>query len=184
VSSFRLGLTIVAVVAAFLATCVYVLLLRLRRRTGFTIADEAARIVASDTGARAPIMVRDSALGVRGTPDYVVEINFDGQPRLAPVEVKPTRQSKRLYDSDRVQLGAYLLGLRSTAGTRAAPFGFVRYATETFQVSLTSQLESDVRSIVEAIRAARLAAAVHRNHRSAARCASCAVRIHCDESLV
>lgn len=181
-SSVRLVLALVAVLAALLAVAIVVFAARARRRTGFEFAGPGeGGIVASDTGVCAPILLRDPVLGIRGKPDYILE---DRERRLLPVEVKPTRRSARLYDSDRVQLGAYLIALRGAVGNRAAPFGFVRYASRTFDVALTSKLERAVRGIVEAIRVGRRMPSITRNHNSAARCAQCAVRAHCDESLV
>jgi CRISPR/Cas system-associated exonuclease Cas4 (RecB family) len=164
-----------------LAIAILIFSARARRRTGFTIAGPGGGgIVASDTGVLAPMLLRDPVLGIRGVPDYILE-NHDR--RLHPVEVKPTRRSSRLYDSDRVQVGAYLIALRSVTGSHAAPFGYVRYASRTFQVDLTSELEHQVRRIVEAIRVGRSLQKMKRDHGSAARCAACAMRVHCDESL-
>lgn len=180
-SSIRLVLALVAVLAALLAIAVVVFAARARRRTGFVVAGPGeGAIVASDTGAVAPILFRDPVLGIRGKPDYILE-ESDG--RLLPVEVKPTRRSARLYESDRIQLAAYLIALRSNVGSRAAPFGYVRYASRTFEVALTSELEREVRAIVDAIRMGRRLPMLRRDHRSSARCAACAVRVHCDESL-
>ena len=82
-----------------------------------------------------------------------------------------------------VQIGAYLLALRATHGERAARFGYVRYATDTFRVELSEALETRVRDIVAAVRAGRGAAVVHRSHAIPARCANCPVRERCDEAL-
>ena len=177
-------LTVIAVVAVVAVALLQIMAASLQRRTGFSAADNpGSGIAASDTGAAPAILLRDPSLGLRGKPDYLLRSRIDGHERLVPVEVKPTRRSRRLYDSDRVQLGAYLLALRSTAGEEAAAFGVVRYATESFHVELTAALEADVRSIVLAIRAGRALSRVHRSHDSVARCRSCAVRHACDESL-
>ena len=180
-SSVRLVLALVAVLAALLAIAVAVFAARARRRTGFVVARPGeGGIVASDTGVLAPILLRDPVLGIRGKPDYLLE---ESDRRLVPLEVKPTRRSRRLHESDRVQLGAYLVALRGAVGNRAAPVGYVRYASQTFRVVLTRKLEREVRRIVEAIRSGRRLPAIHRSHSSAARCAACAVRVHCEESL-
>ena len=180
-SSVRLVLALVAVLSVVLATAIVVFAARARRRTGFvTGGSGGAGIIASDTGVLAPMLLRDPVLGIRGKPDYVLE---DGEHRLLPVEVKPTRRSTRLYESDRVQVGAYLIALRSLAGSHAAPFGYVRYASQTFQVQLDAELEREVRRIVDAIRLGRRLPMVRRDHLNAARCSECAVRVYCDESL-
>ena len=180
-SSIRIALALVAVLAALLAVAVLIFATRAHRTTGFMVAGpREGGIIASDTGILAPILLRDAVLGIRGKPDYILQ---DRDRRLLPVEVKPTRRSTRLHDSDRVQLAAYLIALRGEVGNRAAPFGFVRYASRTFDVFLTSELEQEVRRIVHAIRLGRRLPKIGRNHSSAARCAQCAVRVHCDEAL-
>ena len=180
--SVRVVLVVFAVLAGLLALALLVFGTRARRRTGFMTARPGdGLIVASDTGLLSPMVLRDRALGIRGKPDYILE---DRDHRLLPVEVKPTRGSTRLYDSDRVQVGAYLIALRSTVGNRAAPFGYVRYASRSFRVALTSELENEVRRIVAAIRAGRRLVQIGRDHNSAAKCKACAVRTHCDESLI
>jgi CRISPR/Cas system-associated exonuclease Cas4 (RecB family) len=100
-----------------------------------------------------------------------------------PIEVKPTRRSRRLYESDRLQLGVYLLGLRAMAGEGAADFGYVRYSAATFEVRLTSALEREIRAAVGAIGMGRDHRVVHRSHNMPARCRACAVRPYCDEFL-
>jgi CRISPR/Cas system-associated exonuclease Cas4 (RecB family) len=160
------------------------ILWRYQRRTGFRLTwSRGAAIVASDTGVVPALALREPALGLRGRPDYVLAEGGGKDGRLVPFELKPTRRSRRLYESDAVQIGVYLLALRATYGERAARFGYVRYATGTFRVDLTEELERRVREIAAAIRAGRRAAVVRRSHAVAARCARCAVRDYCDEAL-
>ena len=142
------------------------------------------RIVASDTGVAPPQTLHDPANGLRGRPDYLLEQQFGHAVRIVPLELKPERHSPRLYESDAVQLGVYLLAVRATYGVRAAPFGYVRYARADFRVELTPSLEQRVLQIATAIRADRKARAVHRSHAIRARCAGCPMRRRCDESLV
>jgi CRISPR/Cas system-associated exonuclease Cas4 (RecB family) len=80
-------------------------------------------------------------------------------------------------------VAAYLVALRATAGGDAASFGYLRYATGTFRIALTAELEGRVAAIVRAIVAARGARRVARSHAIPERCAGCAVREHCDEAL-
>lgn len=182
--ALRLMLIVVALVAIASAIALPFVMQRLARQTGFTIAGGPdSTIIASDTGLGGILIVRDEEIGVCGKPDYVIEEEVRGRRLLVPVEVKPTRRSERLYDSDRLQLGVYLLGLRALAGDGAADFGYVRYATTSFEVRLTPDIENELRRIVREIRSGRTAAALHRNHRIQARCGACAVRLHCDESL-
>lgn len=143
-----------------------------------------ARIVASDTGVVPPRTARDPKLGLFGKPDYVLVEGTGTERRLIPVEVKPRRRAKRLYESDEIQLGVYLIVMRATYGHEAADFGFVQYAAATFRVELTPALEHRVMEVANAIRAGRSAPVVHRSHDVPARCAGCAMRPNCDESLV
>jgi CRISPR-associated exonuclease Cas4 len=129
-------------------------------------------------------LLRDSRLGLFGKPDYVLAQGTGPERRLIPLELKPRRRTTRLYESDEIQLGVYLIGMRATYGREAANFGFVRYAAATFRVELTAALERRVIDVANAIRAGRLAPVIHRSHDVPARCAGCAMRPNCDESLV
>lgn len=182
-SVLRIGLALAALAALTTALLLQVLAIRLRRRTGFSAHSPESAIVASDTGILAPITLRDPMLGIRGKPDYLVRTMLAGRRRLVPIEVKPTRRSRRLYESDRIQLGAYLVALRSTVGQSAAAFGVVQYVDTSFHVDLTPALEADLRRIVLAMRAGRSSGQMPRNHDSAARCRSCAVRFSCSQAL-
>ena len=183
-SGLRIGLALAAIGSLLSALVLQVLVAKLRQRTGFSHAPSSeSAIVASDTGALAPIILRDSILGIRGKPDYLVRTTLDGEQRLVPLELKPARRSVRLYDSDRLQLGAYLLALRSTIGLRAAGFGVVKYASTSFRVALTPGLEADVRRAVLAMRAGRTSSRIPRSHGSVGRCRACAVRLSCDQAL-
>jgi CRISPR-associated exonuclease Cas4 len=177
-------LLVLAGVVAALGGLGLIILWRYQRATGFRATRGGTRIVASDTGVVPSIVLRDPSLGLRGKPDYVLEQDVEDRRALVPLELKPTRRGRRVYESDAVQVGAYLLLLRAVYGKRAAPFGYVRYSTGTFRIELTSELERRVRGIVAAIRGSRQAAVIHRSHAVPARCANCAMRPHCDESLV
>ena len=161
------------------------LLLWLRRCSGATFPGPSdARIVASDTGVVPPQLLRDSQLGLYGKPDYLLVVGTGEERRVVPMELKPRRQATRLYESDEIQLGVYLLTVRATYGRRAAGFGFVRYAAATFRVELTAALERRIVEVAAAIRLGRHAPLVHRSHEVPARCAGCAMRQNCSESLV
>ena len=185
-TSLGVTLLILAGVCAALAAVALLILWRHGRTTGFRTAlgGGGTAIVASDTGVVPAIVLRDPGLGLRGKPDYVLEQEFENRRALVPLELKPARRGRRVYESDAVQVGAYVLLLRAVYGERAAPFGYVRYSTGTFRIELTSELERRVRGIVAAIRGSRQAAVIHRSHAVPARCANCAMRPHCDESLV
>ena len=174
-----------AAALALVAGLVALLLARAAARgTGFraTLRGGSA-VVASDTGAGPSMVLSDPVLGIRARPDYLLEEPGGSERVLVPVEVKPRRMSQRLYESDSVQLGAYLIAARATFGPQAADFGYVRYAEHTFHVRLTDELERRVNEIVAAIRLGRTLPRVRRTHRFAARWARCAMRTHCDEVL-
>lgn len=175
---------IVGLAAAALlgALAVYLALRWHRERTGFA-AGGTGRVVASDTGVEPSILLRDPQLGLRGRPDYLLEFEVAGHPLYVPLELKPGRRSRRVYESDALQVATYLIALRATAKDAAATFGYLRYATGTFKVGLTSELERRVSAIVQAIRAGRSAATVNRSHSIVQRCVSCSVREHCNQAL-
>lgn len=178
--------TVLLILAGVVATAGLGLLALWWRRRATQYRPESsdwATIVASDTGIRPAVALRDPIIGLRGKPDYVLEVYNDGRHSLVPLELKPTRHARRLYESDAVQVGAYLLLLRATYGDRAGAFGYVRYSTGTFRIELTPELEFRVRAILAAVRVGRRAAVVHRSHSAPARCANCPVRAHCDEAL-
>ena len=184
--SWRLMLLLVAGLAAITGILGLWLVRRTERATGFAVARGSSNttVVGSDTGASPGILVREPELGLRGRPDYVLESGEPNERRLYPLEVKPTRRSHRVYESDELQVGAYLLALRGTAGARAGSTGYVRYASGTFRVDLSPELERRVRETVAMVRRDRHAAVVHRSHSIRARCSGCPVRRQCDESLV
>lgn len=170
--------------AAFLGALALHLALRwYRGRTGFGGHPHGAHIVGSDTGVAEPVLLRDPRLGLRGRPDYLLELESGGRSLLVPLELKPGRRSRRVYDSDAIQVAAYLVALRAMAADDAASFGYLRYATGTFRVQLTGELYRRVVAIVQAVRAGRRAAVVHRSHSIRQRCAGCPMRQHCDEVL-
>jgi hypothetical protein len=183
--SWRIALLTGAALAAVIGALGLMVLRWHVRATGFSPvgAKTPATIVGSDTRAASAMMVREPALGLRGRPDYVLEEGPPNDRLLVPIEVKPTQRSKRVYESDELQLGAYLLALRGTVGIRAATAGYVRYASDTFRIELTPNLERRVRETVAAVRRGRSASVVHRSHSIRARCAACPVREHCDERL-
>src|SRR5438093_2295685 len=136
-----------------------------------------------NTSTGSPLLLRDPQLGLRGRPDYLLEFEVAGHPLYVPLELKPGRRSRRIYESDALQVAAYLIALRATAKDDAATFGYLRYATGTFKVGLSSELERRVSAIVQAIRAGRSAATVNRSHSIVQRCVNCSVREHCNQAL-
>ena len=180
----RTALVALAMGAALGALAVHLTLRWYRDRTGFTGGgSDGDRIVASDTGVAPPVLLRDPDLHLRGRPDYLVQLKAAGRTLFVPLEVKPARRNGRVYESEVLQLAAYLIALRGTVKDGAASFGYLRHAKRTFKVALTPKLEKQVGEIVQAIRDRRDAATVHRSHQMVQRCIKCAVRDHCDEAL-
>ncbi len=183
--SRELVLVVVALGVVIGSAILLTLLRRRRRRASPAFPElEGARIIASDTGAIPSRLLRDSRLGLYGKPDYLVAKGTGSDQLTVPIEIKPRRRATRLYESDEAQLGAYLLLTRAAFGDQAADFGFVRYASGTFRVALTTKLERRVAEVAAAIRRGRAAPVVHRSHNIRGRCAGCAMRPNCDESLV
>jgi len=178
----RLILLSLALCALMAAGAIPLALATLRKRTGFAFASIGeGTVIASDVGTGSTLILRDDELGLCGKPDYLLLSTENDQ--LVPLEVKPKRRGARLYDSDRIQIGAYLLGLRATVDDRASRTGYVRYQTGTFEVDLTPDLEREIRQLIAALRRARHAAVIGRSHSSPARCRACPVRQHCNEAL-
>jgi hypothetical protein len=178
-------LLLIAAGLALVAGVIALLVARASARgTGFRpTLRGGATVVASDTGAGASVLLSDPALGLRGRPDYLLEEEAGRARILVPLEIKPTRRSQRLYESDAVQVGAYVIAVRAMFGSRAADFGYVRYSERSFRVLLTEHLERRVHDIVARIRLGRTLPRVRRTHNVRARCAGCAMRARCDEAL-
>jgi CRISPR/Cas system-associated exonuclease Cas4 (RecB family) len=140
-----------------------------------------ATVVSSDVGTTAPDTLVEPVLRLRGRPDYLVRER--GRGRIYPVEVKPTRTATVLYDSDVLQLAAYMLLTEAHYGADFAGYGIARYRSAEFRVPWTTELRRRCLAAADGIRAARAATAVHRSHDLPAKCRSCAVRAACDEAL-
>jgi hypothetical protein len=98
VTSARLLLILLAVVVVLAAAIIPLILALLRRRTGFAFtADGDSQVIASDVGTQPSILLRDPQLGICGKQDYLLDTVVGGRRLIVPMEVKPTRQSQRLY---------------------------------------------------------------------------------------
>jgi CRISPR/Cas system-associated exonuclease Cas4 (RecB family) len=131
-------------------------------------------------GAAAEPLLVDETRRLRGRPDYLLR----HRKGLIPVEAKPLRTSKTLYESDRLQIATYLMLVRATSPDAFAGFGIVRYRDTTFRVYLTEELEKRCLAVADRVRAAKHATIVHRTHTVATKCGACAHRTACGESLV
>jgi CRISPR/Cas system-associated exonuclease Cas4 (RecB family) len=166
----------VALVAAALAVILWLAARWVAADTGLAAG---ARVISTDVGPDPGAMLTHPALGLRGRPDYLVR-----EPAgLVPIEIKPMRAATMLYESDRMQIGAYLLLVRAAYPQAFAGYGRVRYREATFVVTLTPELEALCAATADAVRRARRAADVHRTHTTLAKCRACAMRSACTEAL-
>jgi CRISPR/Cas system-associated exonuclease Cas4 (RecB family) len=169
-------LATIAILAALVALTLFTAAHWIAADTGLAAG---ARVISTDVGPEASTMLTDPTLGIRGRPDYLVR-----EPTgLVPIEIKPMRKASALYESDRVQIGAYLLLVRAAYPATFAGYGRVRYREATFVVPLTPELERLCATTAAAVRAARRASDVHRTHTIAAKCRACAMRPACTEAL-
>ena len=133
------------------------------------------RVVESDGPVARPARVMRSAkYGIAGKPDYlIVEKGL-----VAPVEVKPTRESERPWLRDVVQLAAYCLLVDETH-LHFAGYGYLRYANRTFRIEFTDTMRSELLRTAERLRADLSADDVDPDHDDPRRCVRCPVRVPC-----
>jgi len=133
------------------------------------------RIVESDGPVARPARVLRSAnYGIAGKPDYLILEHG----KVAPVEVKPTRQSDRPWLRDVVQLAAYCLLVDETH-LHFAGYGYLRYANRTFKIDFTETMRAELLRTAERLRADLAADDVDPDHDDPRRCARCPVRVPC-----
>ena len=159
-------------VAAVVLGIVSVMLLR---RSGLR-----GRVVASDSVVSRPSKVlRSARYGIVGKPDYLVE----EQGRIAPVELKPSRESDSPWLRDVVQLAAYCLLLEEME-PRFAGYGYLRYASRTFRIDFTDRVRGELLRTIADMRADLTAADVAPNHHDPRRCARCMLVRVCGRAVV
>ena len=153
---------------------------RARKKTGLP----AGEIIYSDTGALEavdrPLISR--RYGLVGKPDYLVRVEEAGRKRIAPMEVKSRKAPRRPYASHVLQLATYCLLVEDHFKARP-PYGLLRYADATFKIPFTNDLRREVLRSADAIRRARTASDVHRQHSDPARCRGCGYREACGEAV-
>lgn len=156
-----LALTLAAALAAILALALFV--------------------AAGDLGRSAVMepLLTDETLRLRGRPDYLLH----HRKGYIPVELKPLRTARALYESDRLQIATYLMLVRAANPDANVPYGIVRYKDTTFRVYLTEELEARCLAVAEQVREAKQARVVHRTHNVAAKCRACPHRTACGEAL-
>jgi len=149
---------------------------RLRAATGLP----AGEVIYSDTGmweeVSEPLISR--RYGLVGRPDYLVRTEERGRQVIVPVEVKSRRMPPQPLESHVLQLSAYCLLVEDHYKTRP-PHGLIRYADGIVRIPFNPDLQRQVLSAAEAIRRARTAPDVRRQHNDAARCRRCPYRQAC-----
>ena len=168
-------MTLAALVAVIVALALAFVSRRLVRRSGLR-----GRVVASDSILSRPSRaLRSAHHGLVGKPDYLVE----ERGRIAPVELKPSRESDSPWLRDVVQLAAYCLLLEETE-PRFAGYGYLRYASRTFRIDFTDRVRGELLRTLTEMRADLTAADVPPNHRDPRRCARCMLVRVCGHAVV
>lgn len=154
---------------------------RARRASGLPPGE----IVYSDTGALEtvdkPLVSR--RFGLVGKPDYLVRTERGGVNVTVPVEVKSRAAPPSPYASHVLQLGAYCLLVEDAFNARP-PHGLLRYADSTFEIPFTDDLRREVLQTAHAIRSARAAATIHRQHDESVRCRACGYQAECGDEML
>ena len=169
-------------VAAFVILLFGVLLwqrgVRIHQATGLPQGE----VVYTDTGAweavAAPLLSR--RYGLVGKPDYLVQVGAGSQKTLVPIEVKSRRRPPVTPDGHILQLATYCLLVEDVHKVRPA-YGLLHYADATLQIPYTDALRRQVLEIADAIRQARRAPDLTRDHNDAARCRGCGYAHSCGE---
>ena len=165
-----------AILLAVLAVLFLFVSSRQRKAAGLP----SGRVVYSDTSnwGKVEQPLYDSALGLTGKPDYLVEQNG----ALLPVEVKSGWAPPAPREGHLFQLAAYLLLVERTTGVRP-PYGLIHYRNRTFAVDYTPELEARLTAMLAEIHRQERQSDVHRSHDEPSRCAACGYRGVCDEKL-
>lgn len=141
-------------------------------------------IVGSDTTGHGQVLY-SSKYQIYGKPDYIVEERVKGKTLLVPVELKPSRRSRRLYESDELQLVVYLLLLKENYPDQAASFGRISYAAgiPPFVVKLTPERIARVVKARQEVLYNRKMDSVSRSHEIKGKCLACGFNKSCSQSL-
>src|SRR5690606_13426527 len=154
----------------------------LRGRTGLP---SAAKIIASDTGQNRVKKYSSERFKLTGNPDFIIEEKqgLFGRKKLVPVEMK-SWSSKRLYESQEIQLAVYIVLMKEEHGDRAvADYGYVIYKDTPFRVEWNADLAQRLEMHIAGAREVKRTKFAHRSHENRAQCATCAFRNVCDEAL-
>jgi CRISPR-associated exonuclease Cas4 len=154
---------------------------RIHHRTGLP----SGEVIYSDTGAwekvEKPLVSR--RYGLIGKPDYLVRVAEKGRKLPVPVEVKSRKRPERGLESHTLQLAAYCLLVEEHFKQRP-PYGLLHYTDATLQIPFTDELRRQVLDAADAIRRARDALDVHRQHNDPSRCFRCGYLRECGEQAL
>ena len=139
-------------------------------------------VVYTDTDAweQVPEPLLSRRYGLVGKPDYLVKVRTGQRTTLIPVEVKSRLRLPITPDSHVLQLATYCLLVEDVHKVRPA-YGLLHYTDATLQIPFTDELRRAVLDTAAAIRRARTAPDVHRDHDDAARCRGCGYAHGCGE---
>lgn len=173
-----LWLILLALSLLFLGIVLWRAGVRTRQATGLPTGE----VVYTDTGAweQVPKPLLSRRYGLVGKPDYLVRVRAGQQMTLVPVEVKSRRRPAITPDGHILQLATYCLLVEDVHKMRPA-YGLLHYADATLQIPYTDDLRRTVLEIAEAIRRARTAPDLHRDHDDPARCRGCGYAHACGE---
>lgn len=173
-------LNVPALLAALLFLAAGLALLWWGRRTRQATGLPEGVVVYSDTGAEQAVMepIVSRRFGLVGKPDYLVRVTAQGKTMIVPLEVKSRRRPPTPAEGHVLQLGAYCLIIEDVYRQRPT-HGYLRYADATLQIPFTDGLRMQVQQAADAIRSARGAKDVQRNHQEPGRCIHCGYRPSC-----
>ncbi len=150
------------------------------RRSHLASGLPPGEVVYSDTGAEealeAPLISR--RYGLVGRPDYLVHRTENNRSVVIPVEVKSRRRPATPHPGHALQLAAYCMLVEETYQV-TPPYGLLRYADVTLQIPFDDELRQQVERAANALRRARTAPDVARQHDAPERCARCGYRRAC-----
>ena len=171
-------LIVLAVAMLLLGIMLWRIGVRTRAATGLPTGE----VVYTDTDAweKVPEPLLSRRYGLVGKPDYLVEVREGRRTSLIPVEVKSRRRPRITPDSHVLQLATYCLLVEDVHKVRPA-YGLLHYADATLQIPYTDDLRRAVLDIADAIRSARTAPDLHRDHDDPARCRGCGYAHGCGE---
>lgn len=161
-----------------------IILWRMGLRTHQATGLPTGEVVYTDTDRweQVPEPLMSRRYGLVGKPDYLVEVRNGRQTTLVPVEVKSRRRPAVTPDAHILQLATYCLLVEDVHKVRPA-YGLLHYADATLQIPYTDDLRRAVLEIADAIRSARKALDVHRDHNDPARCRGCGYAHGCGEGV-